>query len=104
MRNLSLSDITEISKRIMPKGSHVWLYGSRARGDAHADSDWDILVLIDKDKIENSDHDKYSYPLVELGWERGATVSPILYSTKEWNGYSFTPFYKNVEHDKIEIL
>ena len=25
--------------------AQVWLYGSRARGEAHDDSDWDILVL-----------------------------------------------------------
>ena len=26
-------------------GSQVWLFGSRARGDARPDSDWDLLVV-----------------------------------------------------------
>ncbi|MBC8154324.1 MAG: nucleotidyltransferase domain-containing protein, partial [Bacteroidetes bacterium] len=28
--------------------AEVWLFGSRARGDARPDSDWDFLVLTDK--------------------------------------------------------
>jgi hypothetical protein len=24
----------------------IWLFGSRARGDAHADSDWDLLAVV----------------------------------------------------------
>ena len=29
----------------------VYLYGSRARGTMKPDSDWDLLILLDKDKI-----------------------------------------------------
>lgn len=28
--------------------AEVWLYGSRARGEAREDSDWDVLVLSPK--------------------------------------------------------
>jgi predicted nucleotidyltransferase len=34
----------------------VWLFGSRARGDAKADSDWDLLVLVD-DSATDADLD-----------------------------------------------
>jgi uncharacterized protein len=27
----------------------VWLFGSRARGDARPDSDWDLLVVVPDD-------------------------------------------------------
>ena len=46
----------------MPKDAKVILFGSRARRDAKADSDWDILVLLNKDKIDEQDHDNYTYP------------------------------------------
>lgn len=45
----------------------ILLYGSRARGTEHNESDWDLLILLDKDKIEDSDYDQISYPIVELG-------------------------------------
>ena len=31
--------------------AEVWLYGSRARGTAREDSDWDILVLTPDDRL-----------------------------------------------------
>ena len=40
---------TEI-KRIDPKAKVV-LFGSRARGDAKKDSDWDLLILIHNQNI-----------------------------------------------------
>ena len=31
----------------------VWLFGSRARGDARADSDWDLLAILPDDASED---------------------------------------------------
>ena len=31
----------------------AYLFGSRARGDSRPDSDWDILILVDADKVTN---------------------------------------------------
>lgn len=84
----------------MPAGSVVLLYGSRARGTAHEDSDWDLLVLLDKAEISDDDFVKYGYPFILLGWRYGADVSPQLYTFKEWQERRQTPFYNNVEQDK----
>ena len=61
----------------------LFLYGSQARDEARPDSDWDILILLDKLKIEVEDYDNVSYPLVELGWSLNECVSPVLYTLNE---------------------
>lgn len=74
--------IRDIAKTAIPTGSKAILYGSRARGDAHNDSDWDILILLDKEKLDQSDYDRVSYPFVLLGCDLGAEINPILYTKK----------------------
>lgn len=90
-------------KDVLPMGSQAILYGSRARGTAREDSDWDVLILIDKDTLDMSDYINISYPLTELGCELGEIISPILYTKNDWNKYSFTPFYKNIQHEGIAL-
>jgi predicted nucleotidyltransferase len=81
--------------------ARILLYGSRARGDEKSDSDWDLLVILNKEKIEPSDYELISYPIYELGWEIGEQFSVKLYSKAEWKKRSFTPFYKNVEREAV---
>ena len=90
-------------REIMPSDSRVILFGSRARGDARHDSDWDILMLIDKSRVTNEDFDAYAFPLIELGWRLGADISPVLYTYKDWEKRHFTPFFHNVEEEGVEI-
>ena len=78
-----LKSIQKKAESIMPKDAKVILFGSRARRDAKADSDWDILVLLNKDKIDEQDHDNYTYPLWELGWQINQMIHPIVYSMKD---------------------
>lgn len=84
----------------MPAGSSVWLYGSRVRGEARKDSDWDLLIILDKAEISTEDFDRYGYPFIVLGWQYGADVSPQLYTREEWSQREYTPYYMNVEQDK----
>ena len=93
----------DLAQTILPAGSSLWLYGSRARGDAREGSDWDLLILLDKDIITASDYD-VTYPFRELGWEIGEVISPHLYTKNQWSKWSFLPYYKNVEHDKMVLL
>jgi predicted nucleotidyltransferase len=75
----------------------IYLYGSRARGNARTDSDWDLLILLDKNKITSEIEQSITYPLYDLEFETGEVISPMVYSEKEWKTkYRITPFYSNV--------
>jgi len=102
-RGLILEKIKQLAFAVLPQGSSLWLYGSRARGDDNADSDWDLLILLDKSKITSEDYDLV-YCFRELGWDLHTEISPHVYSKKQWNGWGFLPFYKNVEQDKIVLV
>ena len=95
--------IKEVAAEILPEGSSLWLYGSRARGDAHPDSDYDLLILLNKDVLTLDDY-RQSIPLRQLGWSINETISPQVYSKTEWEKYHYTLFYDNVEHDKRILL
>ena len=99
---ITINDLKIIAAKLAPLGGRAWLYGSRARGDFHEDSDWDILILVDKES-EPSDFDVYCTPFIDFGLDHGQYVSARVYTVKQWEQYAFTPFEKNVEQDKIPL-
>lgn len=88
----------------LPNDGKAWLFGSQARGDAHEGSDWDILIVLNKDKLLPADYDNVTYPLTVLGWDLGERINPIMYSSKEWEESKITPFYHNVQQDAIALI
>ena len=98
-----ISQIQTLGQKVLPQGSHLLLYGSRARGDYRENSDWDLLVLLNK-KEQWTDFDTISYPIMELGFDLGQYFSVHTYSQTEWDNMKFLPFYKNVEQDKIVLI
>lgn len=104
-KNLNIVEhIKNLGKQVLPKGSRLLLYGSRARGDNRPNSDWDLLLLVEKDHQQLQDFEHYAYPFIEMGWNEGIEINPMLYTHKEWEERHFTPFYHNVESDKIVLI
>lgn len=102
-RTQVLSSIKNVARSFARDNVDVRLFGSRARDDAQEDSDWDILVLVDKSKLEEADRDKYAYPFWMLGWQTGAMIHPVVYTLSEWKRRKGTPFYDNVETEGISL-
>ena len=98
-----LAQITKSVKSVFPE-AEVILFGSRARGDSKADSDFDLLVLIDKEKVNREDEKKVKYPLYEIEFETGKIISPLVLSKRDWETrHPISPFFETVSQEGIRL-
>jgi predicted nucleotidyltransferase len=82
----------------------IILFGSYARGQSNKQSDIDILILVDHDKISYLEEQRIKYPLYDLEFETGTIISPIIFSRDDWETrHTITPFYKNIKKDGIKL-
>ncbi len=89
---------------IVEPGAQIILYGSRARGDAAPDSDWDLLILLDG-PVTYERVDAVRYRLYALEWETSTVIGSVIRSTDEWDSlqYRAMPFHTNVIRDGIRL-
>ncbi len=80
------------------------LYGSYARGDYNEESDIDLLILVDKEKVTRDDKIKITYPLYDIFFETGVIISTLVYSKDFWRTkHMVTPFYENVNREGVVL-
>ena len=81
-----------------------YLFGSRARGDNESDSDWDILILVDSDKVTNEIEDKFRDNLYDIELQSGQIISTFIYSKDYWeNNLKYSPFYKKIKSEGVKL-
>ena len=90
--------------REMEPDAEIILYGSHAREDAHAQSDWDFLVLLDG-PVNDERTDRIRHRLYEVEWENDEVLCCIVRNRKEWNSSlcKSMPFYQNIELEGIAL-
>lgn len=82
----------------------VILYGSYARGELRDDSDIDVLVLIDKEKVSYDDRRRIGDPIHHMELETGLMISPAIFSKQLWvTKHRVGQFYRNVMKDGIKL-
>ena len=80
------------------------LYGSKARGDAHEDSDIDVLLIV-KDDVAD-----LKRALWRIGYRLAATSyavpSILAYTEAEWDHrkQSKSPFSEAVEREAVRVM
>ena len=96
-----LNTLKRILYQVAPDAT-VILYGSEARGESRPDSDIDVLILLNKEKITLTDRQQITYPLYDVELDTGVIISPKVFSKNLWeNEMSITPFYDNVMREGI---
>lgn len=92
-----------VAHKMQPLAQTI-LYGSEARGDARPDSDIDLLVLVDTDKLSYSDKDRIIAPFYDIELETGIVISTMIMPRKDWENRPFlTPFQYNVNKEGITL-
>lgn len=81
----------------------VILYGSRARGDEHQESDWDLLILVDS-KTDLDYERVFRHRLYEIELDLGEAFSVSVYNKNEWQlNHWMTPLYQNINKEGLRI-
>lgn len=102
-REIILQKVKATVQQIDPQ-AEVILFGSRARGDAREDSDWDFLVLTDYQL-----NDKGKYALVDTVFEQvelttGEVTTLILHEKAEWyTKFKVTPLFQHIVEDGVAV-
>ncbi len=77
-----LSTIKAVVKKEIPDAK-VYLFGSRATGNVHDESDWDVLVLTTEKVNRNLKHQIHD-KLFPLSVEISSFINSIVVNTEEW--------------------
>jgi len=88
-RTIDLAPAWPLLDRVLREWNpeRIQLFGSRARGDANPDSDWDILVVVPEASLVAAD------PLVpwRLRRDSGVRADVVVYSSREFEAERNVP-------------
>jgi len=85
-------------------GTHLrelWLFGSRARGEARPDSDYDLLVLVDHDTTDL--RDRILDVQVEMLNRHDALVTTLLRTQEGWRRQQDYPMAINIAREAVRL-
>ncbi|MGI8580617.1 MAG: nucleotidyltransferase domain-containing protein [Chitinophagaceae bacterium] len=80
------------------------LFGSRARGDWHEESDWDFLILTDAKVTENFKQELRNKILDEIEMPLNEGVFVIVKNRLDWEeNYAVTNIYESIMEEGIGL-
>ena len=93
-----LRRIKEVTHSIEPEAELI-LFGSRARGEARHDSDYDVAILTDR-PINFAYEQKFLHEFFHIDLDMETFIQPFLFPKSSWNaGASPIPLVDNIRND-----
>jgi len=83
-----------------PRLRGVYLFGSRARGEAGAESDVDVLIVLDRLDRYGVEIERTGEAASRLSIEAGLSISRVFVSERDWRE-SQSPFFQNVREEAV---
>jgi predicted nucleotidyltransferase len=91
----------QVRERLGPRVREVVLFGSRARGDARDDSDYDVVVVVDRHSPEV--RETLLAIEVDLLDRYGSLVACLLRDERQWAASQGLPIGLNVAREGVTL-
>lgn len=90
-----------LKKEIGQNIKDIILFGSRARGDSYPDSDYDLIVLVDRETKELED--KIFNLSCDIGWKHNKIITIFVHEKSYYESKKYEPLFMNVRKEGIHI-
>ena len=94
-----LHTVKQAIQKLLPTAT-ILLYGSKARGTAEPESDYDILVLTDE-FLSTPSVDRIRDAVFDLEMESGKVISIQFFTKSDYSLHGAMPFIREVDRDGI---
>lgn len=105
MQNLLLQYVKEVQRIYGRELKAVILYGSYARGDYHASSDIDIMILVNADESVIKEKGRMlSDVTFDFNLDHDMLIMPIVKNISHYQYWlQADPFYQNIKKEGVEL-
>ena len=96
-------DLIRSTVRAVEPDAQIILYGSRVRGDAREDSDWDVVILLNKPPMLHQDRYEIACELWDRGFDIGEEINARVYTIDQWDSAPPSLFKYHVREEGIML-